>query len=129
MNGSRGWNWPAFSWFPLEQPINPGWTFGNLSINNINSSSPDVEGAVVAQHSYGRQLGRISEALGALIEQAGLGEDARCKPFLDLQRDIEAIKERTRRAQFERLEAELEALQKRDYEAWKELRGRLDRRR
>lgn len=48
----------------LEQPILPGWTF---AINNVNSSAPQTEAEVVAQHSYGRQLGRISDVLDLLL--------------------------------------------------------------
>ena len=49
----------------LVQPILPGWT---LNVNAFNSSAPQTEADVVSKHSYGRQLGRISEALAILVD-------------------------------------------------------------
>jgi hypothetical protein len=46
----------------FSQPILPGWT-PTLNINSNNSTAPQTEMAVVEKHSYGRQLGRISDAL------------------------------------------------------------------
>src|SRR4051812_8051626 len=48
----------------LAQSILQGWT---LNINSNNSTAPQTEVEVVAKHSYGRQLGRMSEALELLI--------------------------------------------------------------
>ena len=49
----------------LSQPINPGWTLGSvINITENNSSAPDTEREVLSHHSYGRQLGRIIDALG-----------------------------------------------------------------
>jgi hypothetical protein len=70
------WPWPAWPFPPsapaaadeLVQPINPGWTFGNLvSVTEQNSSSPDTERDIVAVESYGSQLGRVIDALAELI--------------------------------------------------------------
>ena len=48
----------------LNQPILPGWTFGNIiSVSERNSSSPDTERRIVDQHSYGRQLGHLMDAM------------------------------------------------------------------
>ena len=49
----------------LVQPILPGWT---LNVNAFNSSAPQTEAEIVQRHSYGRQLGRIAEALAALLD-------------------------------------------------------------
>ena len=46
----------------LAQPILPGWTF---NINSGNSTAPQTEVDVVAKHSYGRQIGRMSDLLGS----------------------------------------------------------------
>ena len=54
----------------LTQPILPGWP---ITINGINSSAPQTEVEVVQHHSYGRQLGRVADALEALIEERGEG--------------------------------------------------------
>jgi hypothetical protein len=50
---------PGFS-----QPILPGWT---INVNSNNSTSPRTEGLVVSKFSYGHQLGRISDALEAIV--------------------------------------------------------------
>ena len=55
----------AWSGAPVfSQPILPGWTF---NVNNYNSTSPRTEGLVVSKFSYGHQLGRISDALEAIV--------------------------------------------------------------
>lgn len=59
----------------LTQTINPwSWTFGDFSLFSINlgqSAAPDVESRVLAEvGSYGRQIGRISDALKVLLDWA-----------------------------------------------------------
>ena len=76
--------WPAWPvwpfWLPdppapaasddFVQPINPGWTFGNLIIvTEQNSSAPDTERDIVSVESYGRQLGRVIDTLAELIKE------------------------------------------------------------
>jgi hypothetical protein len=64
-------------WFPwaslapqeLSQPINPGWTFGNVVVNERNSSAPETELAILAEESYGRQIGKLLEAVYELIKE------------------------------------------------------------
>lgn len=53
----------------LEQPVNPGWTFGNIFVNSGNSSDPATELRIVQQVSYGRQLGRTMDALAVLVDE------------------------------------------------------------
>lgn len=71
---------PSLAFAPerLWQSINPGWSFGNVYINEKNSSAPEVEYAIAQEHSYGRQIGHIQEALVALLDL--LDKDA--KPTL-----------------------------------------------
>jgi hypothetical protein len=102
---------PAFSWTgadPAEwmrtwqavwrgapevftQPILPGWTF---NINGNNSTSPETEVEVLAKHSYGRQLGRISDALEVLIEErhGKTPKDKRFTDFLSMKHEIDKVK-------------------------------------
>lgn len=91
----------AFRFAPrsLNQPILPGWTF----VNNFNSTAPQTEADVVAVHSYGRQLGRISDVLELLIaERAPGARSAKAfTAFLDMKREIDDVK---RRAAVERVE-------------------------
>ena len=58
----------------LQQSILP-WTFGALVVNETNSSNPAAERAIVRKKSYGRQLGRISDAIEFLIKQTGAKDD------------------------------------------------------
>ena len=56
----------------LTQPINPGWSFGNvINVTSSNSSSPDTEREIVSRHSYGRQIGRMMDAIELLLEERG----------------------------------------------------------
>ena len=103
------WDWPA--WMkgsvpnPLDvfatpqnlvQPILPGWVFGAVNVTDQNSSAPDTERQIVAKESYGRQLGRILDALVVLIAEKEK-EGRKVKAFdrlMELDREINAIKMR-----------------------------------
>ena len=64
--------WPA-SLAPqsLTQPINPGWSFGNvINVTEQNSTAPDTEQEILRHHSYGRQIGRMMDAVALLLEHA-----------------------------------------------------------
>ncbi len=59
----------------LTQTINPwSWTFGDFSLFTVNlgkSAAPDVEARVLDEvGSYGRQLGRIGDALAVIVAWA-----------------------------------------------------------
>ena len=62
----------------LMQPILPGW----FSVTNNNSSAPATEAEVVAKPSYGRQLGRIWDALELLID-AQPTKAQKAKPYTE----------------------------------------------
>jgi hypothetical protein len=64
----RPWLAVALAPRDLEQPINSGWSFGNLIINDHNSSAPETERAILAEVSYGRQIGRLLDAVSELIK-------------------------------------------------------------
>ena len=109
-----GW-WNPQAWAPrtLTQPILPGWTFGNvISVTERNSRSPDTEREIVAEHSYGRQLGRVTEALLALIEecQKDLPRRPEFDALMQLHHQIEEIKLRFAATRVARLESELDRL-------------------
>ncbi len=76
---------PVFS-----QPILP-WT---LNVNNYNSTSPRTEGLVVSRFSYGKQLGRIADALAAIVET--LPPETQATPavadFMKLKAAIDVLK-------------------------------------
>jgi hypothetical protein len=65
---------------------------------------PAMERAIVKQQSYGRQLGHVIDALGALIDESKDIDKSLSpfKEFLETRRDIEKIKRETADARFER---------------------------
>jgi hypothetical protein len=108
---------PALAPKSLDQPINPGWTFGNLiSVTEVNSSAPDTERNIVAVHSYGRQLGRVIDAVAALIDDlpAAKQRDPAFKQLEKLQDEITKIKSRSAARRLDRFTADLAELQKTD---------------
>jgi hypothetical protein len=108
----RTWTAP-FAPQALSQPILPGWTFGNvITVTEKNSRSPETEREIVAEYSYGRQLGRLTEALAALIEERPQGSPPR-KSFdelMELRASIDAIKLRGAQSRLQRLESDLARL-------------------
>ena len=79
----------------LTQPILPGWLVGNnINVTEENSSSPETEREIVAKYPYGRQLGRVIDVLGDLIDKwpGGAPDDASVQRFAELRDDIEGIK-------------------------------------
>lgn len=117
----RGWPFSALSAWPqwpglapknLMQDINSGWSFGNvITINSVNSSAPDVERAVVSQDSYGRQIGRLMDAVAALIEAAPVkGDDKRIVQFRELAARVKKVKDAMAPQKLERLKGEIQEL-------------------
>ncbi|HTS20193.1 MAG TPA: hypothetical protein VMN79_00135 [Casimicrobiaceae bacterium] len=121
--------WP-FTWRTapevLTEPILPGWTF---NINSNNSTSPETEVDVVAKHSYGRQLGRISDALEALIGERGKGasKDKRFSAFLAMKHQIDQVKREAAIARLERITNDLALLKTQDPPQFDRLREALQR--
>jgi hypothetical protein len=112
----------------LTQPINTGWTFGNLiQVTEQNSTAPDTEQQIVSRHSYGRQIGRLMDAVELLLERADAKTrgDPRARDFASLQHDVRTIKQAQAAARLHRLRDELVALRRDHPEAWDELRGLL----
>jgi hypothetical protein len=89
----------------LTQAINP-WTLwlrmmsqiGFININMTESSDPGMERQIVENVAgYGKQLGRIVEALDALVAHTetsewSAGQKKALGDFLDLAKDIAAVK-------------------------------------
>ena len=130
------WPWSAAAstrvpWFgvapqSLTQPINPGWSFGNVIVNSVNSSAPDVEQQIVSQHSYGRQIGRLMDAVEALSEALPQnGNDQRIKAFRELAAEVQEIKKEMAPRRLEQLRSELEWLKSNDPAGWEKLREML----
>lgn len=135
MSTNSNSNWSAFDlwrqWLQLPpgafvQPILPGWS---LNINSNNSTAPETEVDIVAKHSYGRQIGRISDALRVLIldahpeppETGPLGE------FMTMWDEIEKVKLDGAAARLERIASDLELLKDKDHAEYLHLRDALRR--
>jgi len=99
----------------LSQPILPGWTFGNqITVTEQNSSAPETEREIVAAQSYGRQLGRVIDALAVLIEERPKGakhEEALAR-LGELEKEIRDIKSKSAARRIERLKSDLALLKK-----------------
>ena len=108
----------------LAQSILQGWT---LNINSNNSTAPQTEVDVVARHSYGRQLGRMSDALELLIvERHGkTPEDKRFADFLAMKHEIDKVKQDAAAARVERIVKDLALLKAQDQEQYVRLRDAL----
>lgn len=111
----------------LDQPILPGWIFANsVSVNETNSSAPEVERSIVSQESYGRQLGCILGALADLIETRP--EDERTKAMRDLlalNAKIDRIKVQGTEQRLQSTSEWLAHLKTRDPEAFRAAAKRL----
>jgi hypothetical protein len=82
---------------------------------------------VVAKHSYGRQLGRISDALATLIEERH-GKTPKGKTFaafLSMKQQIDQVKEHAAAARIERITKDLALLKQRDEGQFNRLRDAL----
>jgi hypothetical protein len=133
-NTSRFWIDPAewmrswqTVWLPLVQPILPGWSF---LINSNNSTAPQTEMEVVAKYSYGRQIGRMSEALELLIEE-GHGKtpkEKRFTDFLTMKRDINKLKLEAASTRVEQITKDLTLLKVQDKGQYLRLRDALRKR-
>jgi hypothetical protein len=134
------WDWPAlirgslpgpFGFGPatpgLEQSILPGWVFGDVTITEQNSSAPDTERAIVSAQSYGRQRGRITDALTLLI--ARLPEtDQHAKAFEAFARtreEVNDIKTQAASRRLDRVAADLATLRETKPEEYKRLTAKL----
>jgi hypothetical protein len=121
MNGVTFPNW--FPWAPqsVDQRFNNGWTFGNVNVTFANSRAPEVEREIVSRHSYGRQLGRLMDAVVRLTVKAGAENDPQVKPLIELARQIEDIKAKAKQDRAKDLLDELKLLKKTDPKAWADL--------
>ncbi|MGH3701865.1 MAG: hypothetical protein ACRDQY_20905 [Pseudonocardiaceae bacterium] len=121
--------WPAWlSMFGIRAPLSGDVTqdiaptIGLFNINNTRSGDPELEQRIITQvASYGRQLGRLVEAVDVLAQQQprdGLDEaDNRALDQLHkLAAQIAAVKEQAALGHVDRIVAEVQALS-RDPEA------------
>lgn len=120
MSAANGWP-PAFAPQALSQPINPGWSFGNvINVTEANSTAPATEQEILRHHSYGRQIGRMMDAVDLLIEQSppAVKNDKRARELGKLQQQVLAIKQQQAKLRVERLRDDLIELKRNDPKAW-----------
>jgi hypothetical protein len=130
-NSFGNWNAADFwrPWLPqapsiLDQPILPGWT---LNINSNNSSSPQTEADVLTKHSYGRQIGRVSDALRALIleSHAKPPKTGPLAEFLAMWGEVEQVKTESATRRLEQIVSDLALLKGQDPAEYLRLRDDL----
>jgi hypothetical protein len=109
------------------QPILPGWFGIVTNITEQNSSAPETEREIVAAQSYGRQLGRVMDALAVVI--ADLPEEQQdasaFEEFAKLRREIDDIKAQAAARRLDRIAADLAPLKATKPEEYERLAATL----
>ena len=106
-------NWTAMALAPqkLWQSINSGWSFGNIIVNEQNSSAPQTEQAIVAQESYGRQIGKLLDAVDTLAQrQPDWTTTESLKKVVELKEKIDGVKLAMAVSRIEQLRSDLELM-------------------
>jgi hypothetical protein len=132
------WQWPGWMtpwWLSpaagqqgLTQSILPGWMLGNsITVNETNSSSPEAEREIVAAESYGRQLGRVIDALTVLINErpAGSAHQQALDDLIALSKKVDAIKSEVAVSRSRRIVADLAGLKQRNPDEYKKVLAEL----
>lgn len=111
----------------LNEPILP-WTFADVVVNENNSGDPATEQAIVGKDSYGRQLGRISDALAFLIDRLSDKEksDKAIQAFSEMKVQIDKIKQERETTRFDKVLSDLDDLRQRDETTFDERIGRVN---
>ena len=137
------WTWPLGG--DVTQWIRTTWIkalsdqTGFININNVRAGAPEVERRIIEDvASYGRQLGRIMEALDVVIGHLGLGERTdvtaeerrALQDFSDLVRQVQTLKAdtsppRLTLAGLDRMLDDLQALKQQDRPAYQRIADRL----
>lgn len=91
--------WPFNLFAPgnLTQPILPGWSFGNVSVNYAGNA--DIEKKVVEDvASYGKQLGIITDVVLELTADKPAGKDDPLAQLREIAAKVEEIKAQQKRS-------------------------------
>lgn len=113
-------SWSAMTMAPqkLWQSFNNGWTFGNVTINDVNSSAPQTEQAILAQESYGRQIGKLLDAVDMLAKrQPDWNESQAFRDIDTLRKKIEGVKRDMAIKRIDQLRSDLAVLRESTDEA------------
>lgn len=98
----------------LTQDILRGWSL--ISITENNSSAPDTEKRIVEQESYGRQIGKLTEAVLRLIDDlpAEKRDQSAYEELHDLKARIDALKADSAAKRLDRWQDDLKLLKRVD---------------
>ena len=120
--------WPFSLFAPgnLNQPILPGWSFGNVSVNYAGNA--DIEKDVVEKvASYGKQLGIIADVV---LEFAGdkppKGEQP-LKQLRDIAAKVRKVKEEHKRSLTDEADDAMAKLAKSDEAEVRRIAGKYAR--
>src|SRR4051812_46356232 len=91
------WTWPVWTSLApqqLSQPINPGWTFGNVFVTAQNSSAPQTKLEIVLTESYGRKMGSclMQFANCELIEEKDVSHKSAFEDVIQVRMRVDKIK-------------------------------------
>ena len=104
--------WPFNLFAPgnLNQPILPGWSFGNISVNY--AGNVEIEKDVVEKvASFGKQLGIITEAVLALADGKPKNDKAIVR-LREIAAKIEELKNQNKASLADQAREALERLEK-----------------
>jgi hypothetical protein len=107
--------WPFSLFAPgnLNQPILPGWSFGNVSVNYAGNA--DIEKDVVEKAaSYGKQLGIITDVVLELAGDRHAKDGDPLKQLRDIATKVKRIKEEHKRSLSEQASDAMAKLAKND---------------
>jgi outer membrane murein-binding lipoprotein Lpp len=107
----RPWTSASLAPQKLWQSINPGWSFGTVTINEQNSSSPQTEQAILAEESYGRQIGKLLDAVSDLARtQPDAKKNKAYAEIAALKSKVDRIKHDAAANRIDQLRRDLELL-------------------
>ncbi|MFZ6644100.1 hypothetical protein ACO0LO_00150 [Undibacterium sp. TJN25] len=105
----------------LNQPILPLSISTVYNVTDQNSSSPDTERKILAKDSYGRQLGKLMDAVAILIEQEKKTKKSlrqadidKLDALLALRKEIEQTKVDSAASRLDAIKADLLKLKSED---------------
>lgn len=90
-----------------------------MTINEQNSSAPQTEQAILAEESYGRQIGKLLDAVSVLVSaQPDAGNNEAYADILALKGKIDRIKNDAAARRIDQLRRDLELLRQSDQQAY-----------
>jgi hypothetical protein len=115
MSSTQPYMWPFSLFAPgnLNQPILPGWSFGNVSVNYAGNAG--IENDVVEKiASYGKQLGIITDVVLELAGDKPPKDEHPLKQLRDIAAKVRKVKEEHKRSLTEEAKDAMAKLAKND---------------